>query len=530
MAESKDSEYCEPARDCKNVAIHQEDDRNGFFICSTFKDKIPILPSTKLTAAMAVVLTWLDEAPDDKILVFTQFTGTAKMLGLMLQTLNITFVYYYGGLAPAQKARALEAMRDDSEMKVMVATLKSGGQSLNLTAANRVIIIDPWWNKTAEQQAFGRVVRIGQEKVTHLVNIKTKEAIDCRIYNLQNAKAKDVDRTLQDDGHTPLPVSQIELQKAFLRKKCEEEEKAARRPKAAKKATAKPASQDILNDLIGSGLSAQVRAQQLALLQVGIHGGVNLGSGLGLVEELQHQRSAPQGGNGVGNVLALDIGGAAVAGLANGKALANIGAGNETKTADKSSRTVGEDVAVQVGGDNDIVGFGLAEQLVDHGIDNLLLDGDGRVLGVGQRVLGRGAEQAIGLGKDVGLILGVLPHDDHINGPGRGHDRLDGANIGIEIEALAQRDNGRRIALDGVRGRADGAKERALALVAQDVDGGVGQRRSGLLKGLEAGLEMDKVELEPERGGQSLEDAAAGRDDFLADAVTGDEPCGRDGD
>jgi hypothetical protein len=75
-----------------------------------------------------------------------------------------------------------------------------------------------------------------------------------------------------------------------------------------------------------------------------------------------------------------------------------------------------------------------------------------------------------------------------------------------------------------VGGRADGAEEGALALVAQDVDGGVGQRGARLLKGLEAGLEVDKVELELERRRERLEDAAAGGDDFLADAVTGDEP------
>lgn len=72
-------------------------------------------------------------------------------------------------------------------------------------------------------------------------------------------------------------------------------------------------------------------------------------------------------------------------------------------------------------------------------------------------------------------------------------------------------------------GRADGAEERALALVAQHVDGGIGQGGASLLKGLEAGLEVDKVELELERGGEGFEDATAGGDDFLADAVTGDE-------
>lgn len=271
--------------------------------------------------------------------------------------------------------------------------------------------------------------------------------------------------------------------------------------------------------------------------------------------------------------------------LTNGEALADIGAGNETETANEGGSTVGEDIAVQVGGNNDVVVFGLAEQLVDHGVDDLLLDGDGGVLGVGQGLLGDGAEQAVGLRQHVGLVgdgneglavdagraladllaaqrnvaghggnaerglfgdaldglgdlalggvarrllldvqvLGVLAHNDHVDGLGGVQDGLDGAHVCVEVEALAQGDDGRRVALDGVGGRADGAEERALALVAQHIDGGVGQGRAGLLKGLEAGLEVDKVELELERRGERLEDAAAGGDDFLADAVTGDE-------
>ncbi|KAL7925683.1 P-loop containing nucleoside triphosphate hydrolase protein [Trichoderma austrokoningii] len=235
-AEHKDSGYHEPAKDFWNVAIHHTSDRNGLFIASTFRDNVLLLPSTKLTAATAVILMWMHEAPNDKILVFTQFRGTARMLDHMLRTLDIGYEYYYGGLTLSQRTRALSAIKTHDAIKVMIATLKSGGQSLNLTAANRVIIIDPWWNKTAEQQAFGRVVRIGQEKVTHLVNIKTKEAIDRRIFTLQQTKAKDVDRTLQDDGHTPRPKSGIELQKAFQRRKQEKEKEMADK---AQKAAAK---------------------------------------------------------------------------------------------------------------------------------------------------------------------------------------------------------------------------------------------------------------------------------------------------
>lgn len=125
-----------------------------------------------------------------------------------------------------------------------MATLKSGGQCLNLTVANRVIIIDPWWNKTAEQQAFGRVTRMGQLKATHLVTLKTEDETDTRIHNLKMKKAEDVDYTLQDDGHTPLDVSEMELQEDILRKKAAMEEKKKNKAKAraAKKNATKASS------------------------------------------------------------------------------------------------------------------------------------------------------------------------------------------------------------------------------------------------------------------------------------------------
>lgn len=145
-AEHKDSGYREPAKDCWNVPVQHGDDRNGFFTASTFRDDVPILPSTKLTAAMAVILTWMHEAPDDKILgkfgefevvcrrqaltypfyfitVFSQFKGTAKMLGHMLRTLDIGFVYYYGGLTLSQKTRALDTIKTRDDIKVMVSLI-----------------------------------------------------------------------------------------------------------------------------------------------------------------------------------------------------------------------------------------------------------------------------------------------------------------------------------------------------------------------------------------------------------------------
>lgn len=156
-------------------------------------------------------------------------------------------------------------------------------------------------------------------------------------------------------------------------------------------------SKDILQDLLSLGSAAQVGADVLALLQVSIHSSVDLGSSLLLIKELQHERSATDSSNRVGDPLALDIRRAAVAGLTKSKSLANVGAGNETKRANKSSGTIRQDVAVEVRSNNNIIRLRLAEELVDHRVNNLLLNLDRAELGVGKGSLGGGAEEAVGL-------------------------------------------------------------------------------------------------------------------------------------
>ncbi|KAG6040784.1 hypothetical protein E4U41_007053 [Claviceps citrina] len=91
---------------------------------------------------------------------------------------------------------------------VLVIGLKAGGQSLNLACANRILIIDPWWNVTAEQQAIGRAHRIGQKKECHVVRLFTDAKMDAAILNLQAVKSEEVDYALQDDGHVPPPLDE----------------------------------------------------------------------------------------------------------------------------------------------------------------------------------------------------------------------------------------------------------------------------------------------------------------------------------
>ena len=161
---------------------------------------------------------------------------------------------------------------------------------------------------------------------------------------------------------------------------------------------------DVVDDLVGLGLAAKVGRQKLALLQTGIDGGVDGGSGLLLALELEHERSRSNGSNGVSDALTLDVRCRAVAGLTNNEVLSDIGRWDETKRTNESGSAVRQDVSVQVGCDDDIVVLGLTEELVDHRVDNLLLDIDELVLLLGERLAGSLAEETVGLRQHVGLV------------------------------------------------------------------------------------------------------------------------------
>lgn len=76
-----------------------------------------------------------------------------------------------------------------------------------MMCANRVLIIDPWWNVTSELQAAGRANRIGQKKKCWVVRIFTTSETDTRIVELQASKSREIDHALQDDSHVPEELS-----------------------------------------------------------------------------------------------------------------------------------------------------------------------------------------------------------------------------------------------------------------------------------------------------------------------------------
>ncbi|KAK1447273.1 SNF2 family domain-containing protein [Colletotrichum melonis] len=217
-----------------NLPVIDADDKAYIRIGMNNPEGVPCA-SSKLTACKDVVINWQKESPDDKIIIFVQFVKTSTMTGVMLNLEGIPFVYLTGTMTPAEKSRAVSEFKNNPEAKVLVASMKCGGQALNLTCANRVILIDVWWNNAAERQAFGRVFRMGQVKESHYVRILARDTIDEDIRNLQEEKCEEIEEVLQDDGHVPQVLGEYEVMaltapnawaelKANLLREIEEEE------------------------------------------------------------------------------------------------------------------------------------------------------------------------------------------------------------------------------------------------------------------------------------------------------------------
>lgn len=91
---------------------------------------------------------------------------------------------------------------NNAEIKVMIASLKAGGVGIDLTMANKCILVEPWWNDATQQQAFCRLFRIGQERNVEIVKIVVQGTIDDYMMQLQEEKNKNIEEAIGDKALT----------------------------------------------------------------------------------------------------------------------------------------------------------------------------------------------------------------------------------------------------------------------------------------------------------------------------------------
>mmetsp|Transcript_8613 Transcript_8613/g.27571 ORF Transcript_8613/g.27571 Transcript_8613/m.27571 type:complete len:124 (+) Transcript_8613:169-540(+) len=97
-----------------------------------------------------------------------------------------------------QRREALAAFREDRRVRVMLLSLRAGNVGLNLTAARRVFLLDPWWNPAVEEQAINRVHRIGQPEEVSVVRLVVQGTVEEKMLELQGRKRRNAERLLDD--------------------------------------------------------------------------------------------------------------------------------------------------------------------------------------------------------------------------------------------------------------------------------------------------------------------------------------------
>lgn len=119
------------------------------------------------------------------------------MLGMIARICEIEgwgYTTLHGSMSKKARDANIEKFKSDPKVKILIATLKTGGQGLNLTCARYVLNVDPYWNFAGEVQAFSRVFRIGQEKETEFVNLTLAGTIDDHMNNIKQRKKLEIDQ------------------------------------------------------------------------------------------------------------------------------------------------------------------------------------------------------------------------------------------------------------------------------------------------------------------------------------------------
>ena len=165
------------------------------------------LESSKLAAFMELVEELL--ANQHRALVFSQFVDFLTLARKLLDEKGIRYQYLDGSTPQKQRTINVDAFQN-GEGDLFLISLKAGGFGLNLTGADYVIHLDPWWNPATEQQASDRAHRIGQERPVTVYRLVTAGTIEERIVELHHRK-RELANSLLEGTESAGKISQEEL-------------------------------------------------------------------------------------------------------------------------------------------------------------------------------------------------------------------------------------------------------------------------------------------------------------------------------
>jgi SNF2 family DNA or RNA helicase len=153
-------------------------------------------PSAKLDLLMPQIAEVLEEG--HKALVFSQFTSLLAIVRDRLDREGIPYEYLDG--QTRDRAARVERFQSDPACKLFLISLKAGGLGLNLTAAEYVFLLDPWWNPAVEAQAIDRAHRIGQMQQVFAYRLIARDTVEEKVLELQQTKRELADAIINADN------------------------------------------------------------------------------------------------------------------------------------------------------------------------------------------------------------------------------------------------------------------------------------------------------------------------------------------
>jgi SNF2 family DNA or RNA helicase len=159
------------------------------------KDASHVMSSAKIRELVSIIKK---EVGEHKFIVFSQFTSMLDLIEPFFRAqAGFKFARYDGGMKNDAREAALHALRTDKHTRILLCSLKCGSLGLNLTAATRVVILEPFWNPFVEEQAIDRVHRLTQTVDVVVYKLTVADTVEERILELQNKKRLLAEATIE---------------------------------------------------------------------------------------------------------------------------------------------------------------------------------------------------------------------------------------------------------------------------------------------------------------------------------------------
>ena len=187
----------------KEAENDEDDEEDNSSIYTTSSDESSpvsnLVASTKITHLLSILSSDPPPSPN-KYIIFSFFTSMLDLIEPFLHQSHTPFVRYDGSMKPDAREASLTALRVNPKIRVMLCSLRAGSLGLNLTAANRVIILEPFWNPFVEEQAIDRVHRLNQTRDVKVYKMTIRDTVEERIVELQERKRELARKAIEGGG------------------------------------------------------------------------------------------------------------------------------------------------------------------------------------------------------------------------------------------------------------------------------------------------------------------------------------------